>query len=39
MKLGYAKNLSEAITMAEEVVGKEHHRVIIPDGVSVVVEE
>ncbi|MBQ2749406.1 MAG: nickel-dependent lactate racemase [Clostridia bacterium] len=39
MKLGYAGTLSEAIAMAEEIVGKDHHRVIIPDGISVVVEE
>lgn len=38
MKLGYAETLPEAIAMAEEIVGKDHHRVIIPDGVSVVVE-
>ena len=39
MKLGYAETLTEAIAMAEKIVGKDHHRVIIPDGVSVVVEE
>ena len=38
MKFGYAATLEEALSMAEETVGRDHHRVIIPDGVSVMVE-
>jgi len=38
MKLETADSLEEAFRMAEEIKGTEAHIVVIPDGVSVIVE-